>query len=138
MLYFAYGMNTSLYEMSNRCPAAVSQGRARLLNASFRFADHADIINHKNSDVDGVLWEITDACLRSLDKLEGYPYYYNRREFEVEHNGDIKTAIAYFMQPGKQDYPPSQYYVDMLVEGYGEHGVPLTQIENAIEMCYEH
>jgi hypothetical protein len=138
MLYFAYGMNTSTYEMAFRCPGAVGLGRAQLLNASFRFADHADIVECKDSAVDGVLWSIGDADLKSLDQLEGYPFYYGRKLFEVEYNGKIVEAIAYYMQPGKEEYPPSQYYLDMLIEGYTEHDVPTDQLENALEMSFSY
>jgi gamma-glutamylcyclotransferase (GGCT)/AIG2-like uncharacterized protein YtfP len=137
MLYFAYGMNTNRYEMRSRCPQAISQGHARLLDACFRFSTHADIVECDGSAVDGVLWDITDDCLTALDQLEGYPFYYGRREFEVEHGDEIKTAIAYYMQPGKSDSPPNRHYLNVLIEGYTEHGAPLDQIEHALAYSLE-
>ena len=137
MLYFAYGMNTNRHEMNFRCPQAVSQGHARLLDAYFRFSTHADIIKCTGSAVDGVLWEVTDNCLTALDRLEGYPFYYDRREFEVEHDNEIKLAIAYYMQPGRLDSPPSRHYIDLLVEGYIDYSVPLDQLENALAYSLE-
>ena len=87
MLYFAYGMNTNTQGMANRCPQAVAFGHARLLGHRFRFAGCADVQVDRRSHVDGVLWDITEECLASLDILEGYPYYYNRsyRQVEFEH-----------------------------------------------------
>ena len=134
-LYFAYGMNTNAEGMANRCPAAVSHGRAILLDYAFRFSGPADVVKAEGSYVDGVLWTITDRCLAALDNLEGYPYYYNRRHLTVSHQGRILKAITYFMQPGNLDGPPSRGYFDMVREGYEVHGVPTDQLYNALENC---
>ena len=136
MLYFAYGMNTNRDEMMLRCPTAVSLGPASLLVAEFRFAGHADIVACEGSEVDGVLWDITPQDLESLDRLEGYPYYYDRTEFEVEHCGQIVQATAYFMNPGNNDSEPSTGYLEMLLEGYVEHGISTYQIAAALKECY--
>lgn len=133
-LYFAYGMNTNVDGMAGRCPRAVSHGRAVLLNHAFRFSGPADVVKARGSNVDGVLWTITEECLRSLDTLEGYPYYYDRRYLTVAHNGKLVKALTYFMNPGHADGPPSQGYFDMVEEGYKIHGVPTEQLYNALEM----
>ena len=134
-LYFGYGMNTNLIEMAYRCPQARSLGHARLLDSAFRFATHADVVVAEDSYVDGVLWSITDECLAKLDALEGFPHYYNRIEMAVEHEGEIKQAIVYFMNPGMPDALPYQSYFDLLMEGYTQHGVPTDQLHNALELC---
>jgi gamma-glutamylcyclotransferase (GGCT)/AIG2-like uncharacterized protein YtfP len=136
MLYFAYGMNTNGYEMALRCPTAISLGSAFLLDAEFRFARHADIVACDNGVVDGVLWDITDNDLKSLDRLEGFPYYYDRAEFEVEYQGKTVQAVAYFMNPGNNDAEPTTHYLEMLLEGYAEHGVSTYQIAAALKECY--
>jgi gamma-glutamylcyclotransferase (GGCT)/AIG2-like uncharacterized protein YtfP len=135
-LYFAYGMNTNVDGMARRCPAAVSHGHARLVDHVFRFSGPADVVKHRGSFVDGVLWTITDDCLKALDMLEGFPHYYNRRFKEVWFGGRIVKACVYYMQPGHTDYPPSQGYFDMVLEGYNEHGIPTEQLYNAAELCY--
>ena len=133
ILYFGYGMNTNLTGMAGRCPGAVSLGHAVLPNHEFRFAVHADVLENKEMNVDGVLWEINRKHLRSLDMLEGYPFYYDRKVVEVIHNGAIKRALVYYMQPGNLDNMPAQSYLDMLCEGYEENKVPLTQLKSAIK-----
>ena len=132
MLYFAYGMNTNRSEMAQRCPGALSLGHARLIDYSFRFATHADVVKCKGSYVDGVLWTIDDFHLNALDRLEGYPYYYNRRRLRVAHNDRIVMAETYYMQPGNLDSLPSQGYFDMVVEGYNQHNIPLDQVYNSV------
>jgi len=132
MLYFAYGMNTNREGMSYRCPGAMSLGPARLLDHAFRFSGPADVVVEPGCYVDGVLWNITDECLRSLDQLEGYPYYYLRAPLEVEFKGEVFKAITYFMVDGFEDALPSQGYLDMVLEGYCDHGVPVDQLYNAL------
>ena len=128
MLYFAYGMNTNTQGMATRCPGAVAFGRARLLGHRFRFAGPADVQVDRRDFVDGVLWDITEECLASLDLLEGYPYYYDRKWARVEYDQGEYSALVYYMQPGHKNNPPSSGYFDMVSEGYSEFGVPTQQL----------
>ncbi len=128
MLYFAYGMNTNSQGMAQRCPAAVSFGRAQLLDHKFRFSGPADVQPNRLCRVDGVLWDITSQCLASLDTLEGYPFYYDRKWARVDLDGEICQALVYFMQPGNKNHPPSSGYFATVLEGYEEHGVPTQQL----------
>ena len=131
MLYFAYGMNTNSQGMAHRCPAAVSFGRATLEGHRFRFAGPADVQRDRHSDVEGVLWDITEECLAALDVLEGYPFYYDRKWARVWFQGQEVQALVYFMQPGNRNAPPSDGYFDMVLEGYTEHGVSTHQLWDA-------
>jgi gamma-glutamylcyclotransferase (GGCT)/AIG2-like uncharacterized protein YtfP len=132
MLYFAYGMNTDRAGMAQRCPGALSLGHARLVNHVFRFAVHADVMPCDNSWVEGVLWVIDQQHLNSLDRVEGYPWYYDRTELQVEHCGLTVTAHCYRMQPGNADAPPTQNYLDAVIRGYREHSVPAEQLYNSL------
>jgi gamma-glutamylcyclotransferase (GGCT)/AIG2-like uncharacterized protein YtfP len=134
MLYFAYGMNTNPAEMAHRCSGAVSLGHARLVNHSFRFAQHADVEPCDGSYVDGVLWEITDEHLRALDLLEGYPHYYNRVVSSVIHGARTFHVLVYRMQPGHPDSEPTRGYYNLIQEGYRAHGVPTEQLENFLAL----
>lgn len=135
MLYFAYGMNTNPEEMAHRCPQARSLGHARLINHLFRFAQHADVEPQPDSFVEGVLWEITEDCLRALDQLEGYPVYYNRVVSSVVHENRTYHALVYRMQPGQPDSLPTRGYYNLVTEGYRAHGVPTEQLENSVNYC---
>lgn len=134
IFYFAYGMNTNLTGMANRCPGAVSLGYAVLKNHKFRFAVHADIIKDASEQVDGVLWKISTEHLATLDDQEGYPWYYDRKEVEVEHNGTTVKAIVYFMQPGNICKMPSDGYLNSIIEGYAKNSVPVKQVDKALSV----
>ena len=131
MLYFAYGMNTNSQGMAERCPAAVSFGRAQLEGHRFRFAGPADVQVDRHSMVDGVLWDITEDCLAALDALEGYPYYYMRKWARVWFQGQEVQALVYYMRPGHRNERPSSSYFNMVLEGYQEHGVSTHQLWQA-------
>ena len=128
MLYFAYGMNTNAQGMAQRCPAAVAFGRAQLAGHRFRFSGPADVQVDRHSNVEGVLWDITEDCLKSLDTLEGFPYYYDRKWARVWFKGQEHQALVYFMQPGNRNSPPSSGYFATVLEGYEEFGVPTQQL----------
>jgi gamma-glutamylcyclotransferase (GGCT)/AIG2-like uncharacterized protein YtfP len=132
MKYFAYGMNTNIKEMAQRCPDAKNLGHARLAGYRFRFAGHADIVPHANGLVEGVLWEITDRCLTALDNLEGFPYYYDRKEVTVVTDTGVEEALVYYMTEGMPEGMPSTGYRDMVMDGYTQNHIPVNQILEAL------
>jgi gamma-glutamylcyclotransferase len=131
-LYFAYGANTNLDSMAHRCPAALDLGPATLPNHYYRFSRHADVVPSQNQSVEGVLWDITDDCLAALDLFEGYPDYYDRKTVQVMHRGQLCDALVYFMQPGLNLESPSTGYLKMVMQGFAEHNIPTTQINQAL------
>lgn len=132
MLYFAYGMNTNRAGMAHRCPAAVALGAATLLGHRFRFAGPADVQVDRRHNVEGVLWDITEQCLASLDTLEGYPWFYQRKLAKVKHQDLVVSAMVYFMQPGNRNDAPGSGYWQCLVQGYQDFGVPVAQLNKAL------
>lgn len=135
--YFGYGLNTNKSSMAQRCPAAVSVGSAALYDYDFRFAYHADIVPKLDAKTVGVLWEITDECLNSLDRLESYPTYYDRKIVPIQCDNKIYDAWVYFMQPGSHEAAPHDGYWNCLVEGYCEHNVSTRQLHRALRNARE-
>ena len=132
--YFAYGMNTNVAEMNNRCPNAVSLGKCVLENFELRFRAHADIDLVPGSAMEGVLWGITPECEQALDRLEGYPYYYNKINVVLDDN---TIAMAYIMnKKGKQE-PPGLSYEKCLIEGYTSHGLNVDWLTETIDMLLQ-
>lgn len=132
LLYFAYGMNTNQQGMALRCPAAKPLGLAQLLGHRFRFAGPADVQIDRRYRVHGVLWSITDQCLASLDQLEGYPVFYNRKWGTVTWQGQMVDALVYYMQPGHANRSPSIDYFDTVYRGYCDFGVPTDQLYDSV------
>ncbi len=134
MKYFAYGMNTNLDQMAGRCPGAVSLGPAWLDDYEFVFRTHADIVKSPGSICYGVLWDIDPAHLKSLDALEGYPYYYTRFRVRVNLGDHSVYALTYQMNDRSYLQEPGAGYLEMVTEGYQQNGVPTDQIDRAINM----
>lgn len=130
-------MNTNLGSMAGRCPQARSLGAVTLEGYQFEFKGCATIVKDQNNKVQGVLWEITDDCERSLDILEGYPGYYNKRTVKIFYQGQWINAMTYLMYPHEPIGVPSQSYYDMLAEGYTEHGIHLDQIDSAVDRAWK-
>jgi len=134
MKYFAYGMNTNLAQMAQRCPNAKSLGKAVLYGHEFRFARHADIIENPEFATQGVLWEITPDCEMVLDALEGYPTYYLKKQVNVFHNGKSVNCMVYYMTGEQIDENPSNGYLEMLFDGYKEHNLDTQQMYESLAL----
>jgi gamma-glutamylcyclotransferase (GGCT)/AIG2-like uncharacterized protein YtfP len=71
-LYFAYGANMDREGMAIRCPGAVALGVASLKRHRFFIMreGYASVARDPRSDVSGVLWELSLAHVRALDRFE--------------------------------------------------------------------
>jgi hypothetical protein len=136
--YFAYGMNTNIGEMSMRCPQAINLGRCTLQGFELKFRLHADIDQVAGSEMEGVLWDITEDCERALDRLEGYPYYYDKIEVVVDpvtlvNKNSHVVAMAYTMTSKGPEELPSNGYEDCLIEGYTANGLNVDKLTFKID-----
>lgn len=140
-LYFAYGSNMNLDQMDFRCPAAEVVGNVRLDDYRLVFCSQnpesgvATILPEKGSHVDGVLWRITGACEKSLNRYEGYPYLYGKKTIHVRaEDGTAYQCMVYVMNAPHKDYParPSDFYLHGIIEGCKQNGIPTEPIMDAV------
>lgn len=135
-LYIAYGSNLSIGQMAYRCPDARIVGTAILKDWKLVFRTHADIEPCKGSGVPVLIWEISPADERNLDRYEGFPSYYVKRDLEVTINEteETATAMVYVMAKGKKaSVPPAKYYYDIIAEGYERFGFDKAILEKALK-----
>jgi gamma-glutamylcyclotransferase (GGCT)/AIG2-like uncharacterized protein YtfP len=129
--YFAYGMLTDPEIMQG----AELIGPATLNNFTFELLSHANVYPKAGAIAAGVLWAIDRQLLAHLDRIEGYPFYYDRKTVPVICNGQRYEAELYTMTPESREHSqgriPSNGYVQSLVRGYNHAGVPLDQINAA-------
>jgi gamma-glutamylcyclotransferase (GGCT)/AIG2-like uncharacterized protein YtfP len=81
---------------------------------------YANIVKNENSVVEGILYEISDSDLKTLDKYEGYSSHYGRIKIIVKmDNGEKVEAITYIAKPDKvkDGLKPSREYLDHLLKG---------------------
>lgn len=131
--YLAYGMNTNKRQMSYRCPRARSLGAVTLKGHKLAFKQFCDAVVDPKSTMDCVLWDITPECEQALDRLEGFPDFYRKKEVDVKFNGRPIKAMIYYMTDHYKEAFPSEYYLSTVVEGYLEHDVSVDQIDQALD-----
>jgi phage replication-related protein YjqB (UPF0714/DUF867 family) len=128
--YFAYGSNLSVPQMARRCPGAVNPRPATL-------ADHDWLINQRGvatverfdgGEVHGVLWQVTDRDLATLDSAEGVPVRY-RRDRLIVHTDDGPAEAWVYIDHRVDPGPPRPGYLEHIVDGAMHHGLPQRWIE---------
>jgi gamma-glutamylcyclotransferase (GGCT)/AIG2-like uncharacterized protein YtfP len=127
MNYFAYGSTLNSKHMATLCPRAKRKCMAVLPNYKLIFTGWsrtwgggiASVKPAGGQKVPGAVYEISEGCLRALDKYKGYPSSYNRRNIMVFTDlGDAIEAIIYIKLDQTKETQPSQKYLLAIKEGY--------------------
>lgn len=141
-LYIAYGSNLNLPQMAFRCPTAEIAGKSELKGYELLFRGGrrgavATVEPRDGGSVPVLLWKIRKTDEEALDRYEGYPHFYEKQMMEVELDGKPVSAMVYVMTPGHEFGIPSDYYADVIREGYETAGFDLQILEDAIDHAYE-
>lgn len=128
MLYFAYGANLDKANMSLRCPDAVPYSSFFLDDWKLKFCQHATVVPESGSRVPGALWRITERCERSLDRFEGYPYYYHK-----QYIGHDEDRIMFYVMNSSHSDDPSESYLNTITQGYDDWGLPYQYLHRAVQ-----
>jgi len=132
MYYFAYGFNLGRKQMLERCHDAKPKFVATLLNYKLIFAGWsrkwhggvASIKPFRDEKVIGAVYEISEKDLRSLDKHEGCPTVYGRRNVVViMKDGTPVEAVTYIKREQSEETQPSPEYLEVLRQGYKDWGI---------------
>lgn len=130
MYYFAYGSNMNGGEMQRCCGVDFSFiGPAVLADFEFGFDRRrgcANIRKKKGSRVWGVLLDISDPCLKALDKKEHVDEgVYRKEKVVVNMDGDVRQAFAYMEDPLQFGAPAKQdYLTGEVIPGARENNLP--------------
>ena len=142
MKYIAYGSNLSVEQMDYRCPDAKIVGKAVLKDWKLVFRYHATVEPCAGCSVPVLVWEISPRDEKRLDRYEGVPKYYAKRNLEVEmtdldgKNPRAVTAMVYIMAKGSKLEAPSEAYYFVIAEAYEHLGFDKKILEEAIHDCY--
>jgi len=139
-LYFAYGSNMNLGQMTRRCPDAVALTPAVLhdYRLAFRGSGVATILPCKGESVPGVLWCITPNSEASLDRYEGVSAsLYGKSEAAVtDPTGKTHQAMVYIMNPCyRAACIPPPWYLEGIREGYAAFGIPAESLNKAVRQA---
>jgi len=132
MYYFAYGSNLNRKQMLERCPDSRPEFIATLPNYKLVFVGWsrqwrggvASIRPFRGEKVLGGIYEISEQCLRRLDRYEGYPDNYNRFKATVfNEDGEPVQVITYIKAGQSEDTPPAPAYLSVIQQGYRDWGI---------------
>ena len=94
--YLAYGSNLNVPQMRRRCPHATILGTATLKGWELLFkgsktGSYLTIEESEGGKVPVVIWEVPPSDEESLDRYEGFPNFYYKKEIKVSCKG-IRTG----------------------------------------------
>lgn len=138
--YIAYGSNLHIGQMAHRCPDATIVGTTelkdwRLMFKGSKSGNYATIEPCIGETVPVLIWEISEADERSLDRYEGFPHFYFKQYMSISLNGEKITAMAYIMRLNAQVGYPSSYYINTLETGYRDFGFDISILKDALQRC---
>lgn len=141
-LYVAYGSNLNLEQMSLRCPTAKIVGTSELDGYEMLFRGNnrcgvATVEPLENGKVPVLIWDIQQSDLEALDRYEGYPFFYDRKNIDVKHGQEIVSAMIYIMNEGINLSTPSEAYYTIIYKGYKSAGFDIDILDKAVERTIE-
>ncbi|MFH1016527.1 MAG: gamma-glutamylcyclotransferase family protein [Chloroflexota bacterium] len=126
MRYFAYGSNLNKKQMQERCPDSKPLFTAVLPNYKLIFIGWsrqwkgavASIKASRGDRVRGAVYEVSEQCLRKLDRFEGYPQNYNRLKVIVFGEDDEAIEAIIYIKAGQiEEDQPSKEYLAVIQQG---------------------
>lgn len=134
MYFFAYGMLTDTDFMPRETLAYY--GAASLQDYELEMLTYANLIPSTGSTALGVLYEVNEKVLVSLDYMEGYPVLYTRKLVPVQCQNVTVDAWVYLMteksRAGMLKRLPPRHYVATVRKGYRETGMSTQSIDDAL------
>ncbi len=124
MYYFAYSSNLNRKQMLECCPDSKPKFVVTLSNYKLVFVGWsrqwrggvATIQPFRREKVLGAIYEVSEQCLRSLDRFESG---YERFKVTVFDEDDAPIeAITYIKAGRAEETPPSKEYLSVVQQGY--------------------
>lgn len=140
--YIAYGSNMDEGQMAYRCPTAQLLGKTelkdyRLLFKGSKIGAYATIEPEEGSRVPVLVWKIGKEDEKNLDRYEGFPVFYYKKDLEIALDGKRETAMAYIMDESREYGKPSERYYGVLERAYRKYGFPMEILTEAYEISGE-
>ena len=142
--YLAYGSNLNVRQMKLRCPTARVVGTAEIKNYELLFkgsqtGSYLTIEPKKGGIVPVAVWEVQEQDVRLLDRYEGWPRFYYKKDMEIRYKGirtgrhRTVTAFVYIMHEDREIGIPSNRYISTCIEGYNDFEFNLNILFDAVD-----
>ena len=143
--YIAYGSNLNVRQMLMRCPDSRMIGTAtipdyRLMFKGSKTGSYLTIEEAPGYKVPVGFWEVSERDEKSLDRYEGYPSFYYKKELMLPikgiRSGKIRRrkVFVYIMHEERELGIPSSVYVRTCVAGYRHFGFDLKHLRLAMDI----
>ena len=129
MFYFAYSTDLNQKRMRERCPDNKPKFIASLHHYQLVFVGWsrqwrggvASIKSVRDGRVLGAIYEVSEQCLRRLDK---YEVGYNRLKVTVfDEDGEPLEAVTYIRTGQIEETTPAKEYLAIIQQGYRDWGL---------------
>jgi hypothetical protein len=139
-LYFAFGSNMDDEQMARRCPGTTSGGMATLLEHRLVFRGPsknrgggvASVDPAPGSEVRGLLWNLSESDILTLDRREGAPHWYKRVIVSVTcRDGSSREAILYRLPGHVLEMVPTDAYYAQIAAACATLELETTSLEDA-------
>lgn len=146
--YIAYGSNLNVQQMRMRCPSARIIGTSvledhKLLFKGSKTGSYLTVEKKPGSSVPAGVWEVTPADEKTLDRYEGFPNFYYKKELTLPVKG-IRTGkirkrrvFVYIMYENRPIGIPSISYMQTCIQGYDDFGFDWAGLLDAYLKCGE-
>lgn len=146
--YIAYGSNLNVRQMRMRCPSARIIGTSVLKDYELLFkgsktGSYLTVEKKSGVSVPVAVWEVTAEDEKALDRYEGFPNFYYKKELTLPIKG-IRTGkirkrrvFVYIMHEDRPIGIPSIPYMQTCIQGYDDFGFDRLVLIDAYLKCGE-
>ena len=131
--YIAYGSNLNIRQMRMRCPSARIIGTSEIPDYELLFkgsktGSYLTIESKEGSRIPVAAWEVSAEDELALDRYEGFPTFYYKKELMLPikgiRSGKIRqrNTFVYIMHEDRPFGVPSNFYMQTCLSGYKSFG----------------
>ncbi len=142
--YLAYGSNLNVEQMKYRCPNARAVGKAFIYGYELLFKGsgsgaYLTIEKKEGGAVPVAVWEVTASDEEALDRYEGYPRFYYKKDVHITMKGIRsgrsmeRDAFVYIMHEDRVLGIPDVYYIATCLRGYASFGFDKKYLADALK-----
>lgn len=138
----AYGSNLNLLQIRSRCPEAKIVGTDwlndyQLLFKGSQTGSYLTIEKCKGKQVPVAVFAISKNDETALDRYEGYPNFYYKKEISVKVKNQTLQAFVYIMHEERPLGIPTKSYLQTCKQGYDFFKFDTAYLEQAYQISKE-